>query len=330
MHELLRQRKYMMNQHATMECLLALHDQGILNALPTTGEGATVDDLAAAHGCVPRILGALLDYVALTTPLVMRRGDRYLAQPETRGRILGFVLDMAAAYAPVFRSLPALLSGDQEYGRDVRRDGEALGRASGFATRNTIPVITRRFDAYGVRHAIDLGCGGGEIVAALCADPARRATGVDIDAASAAAARARLDGLGLGDRTRVVVADLADPEALEAPTKGERTGICSVGVVHELLRGGDAALVEVLAAWRKRFPDAVFCIAEFDAATFDEMAEGDEETLLAASYYQLIHPLSGQGDPQPMARWLDLFAQAGFTVAHVDRVPVRFVVYTLV
>lgn len=319
----------MMNQHATLECLLALHARGVLEALPTHGDGADVETLARERGCDPRILTALLDYVALTTPLVTREGHRYKAQPETRGRIVGFVLDMATAYAPVFRSLPELLSGQKVYGRDVQREGDALGRASGFATRATIPIIARRFDERGVRQVVDFGCGGGEVLMSLCEKSGRHGVGVDIDAGAAALTRQRLQTRGLADRVTVVEADMADPQPLDAIAFESPLGVCSVGVVHEFLRDGDDALVAVLSGWRRRFAGAVFCIAEFDAASFDEMKAGDEETLLGASYYQLIHPLSGQGDPQPEARWRELFARAGFRVVHVDRVPIRFLVFTL-
>lgn len=330
MQDLLRQRKYLTHQHATMECLLALHGRGVLAALPASGEGAAPEMLAREHGCEPRILAALLDYVALTTPFVERVNDRYRARPESRGKLLSFMLDMAYAYDPVFRALPDLLCGAKAYGRDVQRNGEALGRASGFATRNTIPVIARRFAERGVRHVIDLGCGGGEVLAALCNDGQRRGTGVDIDAATAESARANLRAAGLSDRTEVVVADLADAPTLLTPDIEGPVGICSTGVVHELLRDGDDAFIDVMRRWRARFPDATFCIAEFDAVPFDALAATDsEETLMAASYYQLIHPLSAQGDPQPVERWRALFARAGFTVAHEDAVPIRFVVFTL-
>lgn len=86
----------------------------------------------------------------------------------------------------------------------------------------------------------------------------------------------------------------------------------------------------MLQGYRERFPDAVMAIVEYDAVPFDELAAtGDEETLLTASFYQLLHPLSGQGDPQPASRWREIFARSGHRVVAEDRVAPRLVVFTL-
>jgi release factor glutamine methyltransferase len=64
----------------------------------------------------------------------------------------------------------------------------------------------------GPRLAVDVGTGSGCIACAIAAErPAARVVAVDRSAAAAAVARANVQALGVGDRVRVVVADLLMP-----------------------------------------------------------------------------------------------------------------------
>jgi len=321
MNGLFQQRKYWLHYYCITECLMALDTHGVLQTL-VARQSATAADLARASGTDARMLAAVLDFLSVTTPLLVRVGDRYEARPEARARVLSFMLDIGGAYRPVFRDLPELLSGVRKYGVDTRRDGDRVQRASARATRGAIPFVARRFAEHGVRTVVDLGCGAGELLVSLCAAEGVDGYGIDADPASLAAASAK----GLEVRP----GNIEDPSALDHVPRDKPIGLCAMGVMHEFLRDGEEALVALLARYRQRFPGAVFAVVEFDAVSVDEMAAtDDEEMLLAASYYQLIHPLSGQGDPQPEVRWLTIFERAGWRAASVDRAPFRMVVYTL-
>lgn len=315
MREVARQRRYWLPYYAITEILLALDSLGVLEDLSARGS-ASAEELAGD----PRLVGACLDYLAVTTPLLSREGSVYHARPELRGRLLRMLLDTAAAYRPVFRDLRDLLTGEKVYGEDLCRDGARLATASAMLTRGAIPVIARRLAERSVTTVADLGCGKGELLATLCAGGPRQGFGLDVDPGAVATARAHLQGLA-----DVRLGDLRDPAALDhVPREG--LALVSVTVIHEFLREGEEAIVKIL----RGLPQVPLIVVEYDAVPFDELvATEDEETLLTASFYQLLHPLSGQGDPQPAQRWRDLFARAGYRVASEDRVAPRLCVFTL-
>lgn len=315
MREVARQRRYWLPYYAVTEILLALDSLGVLEDLSARGS-ASVEELAGD----PHLVGACLDYLAVTTPLLTREGSAYHARPELRGRLLRMLLDTAAAYRPVFRDLRELLTGEKVYGEDLCRDGARLAAASARLTRGAIPVIARRLAERSVTTVADLGCGKGELLATLCAGGPRRGFGLDVDPDAVATARAHLGGLA-----DVRLGDLRDPGALDhVPREG--LALVAVTVIHEFLREGDEALVSFL----RGLPRVPLIVVEYDAVPFEELATTeDEETLLTASFYQLLHPLSGQGDPQPAGRWREFFARAGYRVASEDRVPPRLCVFTL-
>lgn len=315
MREVVRQRKYWLPYYAITEILLALDSLGVLEDLAARGS-ASARELAGD----PRLVGACLDYLALTTPLVTREAGRYTARPELRARLLRMLLDTGAAYRPVFRDLRELLTGQKVYGEDLCRDGARLATASARLTRGAIPVIARRLAERGITTVADLGCGKGELLATLCAGGPRRGFGIDVDPGAVATARQHLGGLA-----DVRLGDLRDPRALDhVPREG--LALVSVTVIHEFLREGEEALVQLL----RGLPRVPLFVVEYDAVPFEELAATqDEETLLTASFYQLLHPLSDQGDPQPAARWREIFARSGYRVTSEDRVAPRLVVFGL-
>lgn len=100
------------------------------------------------------------------------------------------------------------------------------------------------------RLVADVGCGGAGMAAALAgvvaeAAPAADVVAVDGDETVLATARENLTGVGVGERVRLAVADLTDPQALADVFGGPADLIWAAAVVHHA--GDQQRTVDALA-----------------------------------------------------------------------------------
>ncbi|WP_018811703.1 SAM-dependent methyltransferase [Salinispora pacifica] len=234
--------------------------------------------------------------------------------------LLGFY---AEAYAPVLGRLDGLLTGQLDYGTDVTRDAEALGRRCEPMTVSFCAgLLSRLMAERGATSVLELGCGTGGLLLHMAArDASLRAVGLDIAPEAVELARRRVAERGLGDRLEFVVGDAFAPD-----TWPENAASCdfmlAVGALHEQFRDGEDAVVALLAryrGWLSAKLGRVFLLAEPELRIDAE--DGD---------YFLLHALTKQGFPQPREPWLDVLARAGLTCRRIytqPRVAFRFAFY---
>lgn len=248
------------------------------------------------------------------------RGAELLA--EVSEALLGFYVE---AYGPVLANIGGMLAGTVDYGTDVVRDGEALGRRCEPMSISFLANLLRDLmRARGARSVLDLGCGSGGLVMHMAAhDPEFRAVGVDISPDAIRFAEKRVAERGLGDQVSFVVGDAFAPEDWTRAA-ADCDFYLAVGALHEEFRHGRDAVVAHLARYRPLLaenPNRVFLLAEPDL----RINEGDAE-------YYLVHVLTKQGFPQDRDSWLGVISDAGLTCERVyyqPNVEFRFAFYEI-
>jgi SAM-dependent methyltransferase len=213
---------------------------------------------------------------------------------------LGFYLE---AYAPVTRRMTDLLTGEAVYGRDVVRAGGPLSRHSGaVATVSYIGLVAEALGDRKPRRVLDLGCGDGSLILRLCAlHPELSGAGIDISPDAIENARVNSKQEGFEDRTTFEVADAFDPGTWSESASAADV-IVGVGVMHELFRDGDDAVIAVL----DRLADALtggkaFLLGEPELR-YDHRANDSD--------FFLMHVLTNQGTPRDRTAWLDVFRES--------------------
>src|SRR5437764_5674338 len=139
-----------------------------------------------AEGLDEHLTRHTLRYLAIKR-VVDRDGDAYRLTEQGRKLLsevslaqIGFYVE---AYGPVMERIPERLTGEQRYGRDVVRDGAALGRHSAamFHTFHA-PTVQRMLEHVDATCVLDVGCGAGPLLVAACrSNPDLKGVGLDID-----------------------------------------------------------------------------------------------------------------------------------------------------
>ncbi|MFJ6666543.1 SAM-dependent methyltransferase [Streptomyces sp. NPDC091383] len=248
------------------------------------------------------------------------RGGALLDEVATS--LLGFYTE---AYGPVLANVGGLLSGKVDYGTDVERDGEALGRR---CERMTISFLAHLLGELmrerGGHSVLELGCGTGGLALHMAAgDPLFRAVGIDIAPEAIRLARERVVEQGVQDRLSFEVGDAFAPDSWPAGA-ADCDVYLAVGALHEEFRKGRQAVIDHLSRYRKPLaedPKRVLLLAEPDL----RVDAGDAE-------YYFMHVLTKQGFPQPRDSWLDVIEAAGLTcerVCYQPNVEFRFAFYMI-
>lgn len=312
--------------------LAALEKLGVVQFLRERQSGAEVGEISAERRIArPDLLEELLKYVALNMPSVFGKiGRKYtLRNYDPFANPTQFL----TAYEPVAARFAELIAGNFVYGREVARDASHLMISSELYNRAARASVVELFKRRGIRRLVDLGCGSGLLLIQACESfPKLLGIGVERDPAALAIAR---ESIGRSDplvakRIRVIAGDLAEPAEWKGVVGGggfSDTAFVGVTVWHELLVNNDERLRSAISSYKKLFPGAMMVIAEYNGCPHDSLAELAEPLREDASTYQLFHPFSAQGMPQPPEAWTRLLAVAGVSLEEVLRVPPNSSIY---
>ncbi|MFZ3561257.1 SAM-dependent methyltransferase [Streptomyces sp. BH055] len=295
------------------------------------------------QGAVPHLVRNTLRYLEIHE-VVESRGVRWQGteldprQPDAgewrltaRGGALldevatSFLAFYTEAYGTVLANVGGLLSGTVDYGTDVQRDGESLGRRCERMTISFLSHLLRDLmRERGAHSVLEMGCGTGGLVLHMAAsDPQFRAVGIDIAPEAIRLAHKRVVEQSLQDRLSFEVGDAFAPDSWPAGA-ADCDVYLAVGALHEEFRKGRQAVVDHLTRYRTLLaedPKRVLLLAEPDL----RVDSGDAE-------YYLMHVLTKQGFPQPRDSWLDVIAAAGLTcerVCYQPNVEFRFAFYVI-
>ena len=305
--------------HALLEC-------GALKALRDVGdEGLTCNELAEKCGLDAALLSGVLNYLVVADSVVVRDGEKF--RLGSRGTWafdehvisgLGVIID---AYGCVMQELLPALKKEKRYGVDFVRSGKHVAEVSIRTSRKNQQVVVRECNRLGITKLVDLGCGAaGVIIALLRSGPKMRCVGLEIDDDALNYARDNVVAAGLADRVAFVAGDMGKPEEFaNKPEMQDVQAFNCIMVLHELLRNGEEAVVDLLRRYKKLFPGRYFFLGEVCAWTDDDYRKTDPLDIGRLWYQHLMHPLSLQGLPVSHDTWMSIFSRASVEFIGVTR-----------
>ena len=223
---------------------------------------------------------------------------------DTRG-----LFELTYAYEPLFANLTDLLTDRKQFGTDVNRRIEYVGRGSGMLCRDLpYPVMADMLQRRNCRRVLDLGCGDLAFLFFLAERISDlRGFGIDIDANMIAYSRNVLAESSMGSRIEVAEADMRNLDDLVAAGRLDVDCVTAVDTFHEYLWHGEDQVRDILTRLRQQFPKALFVIGEF----CNQPQASLRKRPTAFLEHHLFHELSNQkiGDAD---QWRRLFREAGF------------------
>jgi SAM-dependent methyltransferase len=310
----------------TTRTMQALFNIGFFDEIQKNGS-VRLESFAAQRNLDVNILVSLCDSLYALRILGKTDGEYRL---DDKGEILVEVargwFNGTYGYEGVFHDLEALLKKEKEYGKDVTRRSEHVARGSG-EIENWLyfPLAMEIIRQKGYRKVLDLGCGDGTFLRALCSsNPEIVACGVDIAPEAIEAGQDWNKQAGLDDRIHLFVEDVTKLDRIPDALQGVDAAT-TIFVLHELLYDGADSAVQLLRSFREEFPGVPLIVFEVVRATPEAMRRRPG----MAIHYILQHDLTHQ-KPLNETEWRDLFKAAGY--ASVEERYLRFArsaIYTL-
>jgi len=306
--------------------LLALDETGMAAKLMAS-EWVPQNELVA--GLDEELAGHFLRYMEMRE--ILRGQDGKFQFTDTGRAMFANTAPMATlrfylrGYGDVVAATTDLLRGTKTYGKDVRREGVAVGGASAETSRHLANhLIYRRLESLGARCVMDIGCGGGAFLIDLCRhDPKIRGIGLDISESAIEAARREVEREGLASRIQFVVGDGFRPDSWPSLC-AEADVVVASQVLHEGTRQSWDPTVQTL----QRFAEQLRAGKIQALIIYENRFTGQWNTL--ESEFYLMHALSQQGFPLSPEQWTELFTKAGLKAREIlYEKNTRFVVYDL-
>jgi len=215
-------------------------------------------------------------------------------------------LEVCYGYDEVFHSLGPLLRQEKVYGRDLYRRSDFVARGSG-EMENLLffPMANDLIIANGYKRVLDLGCGDGTFLRALCAlNSEVECYGIDLAPAAIEEGDCVLRESGLENRVKLMALDISKIDQAGLPPIDAATVFF---VLHELLYFGEDVVVNFLKDFRRLFPGAPLLAFEALRPSTEELRRHPGISV----YYFLYHDLTQQ-KPVDADTWKRLFRRAGF------------------
>lgn len=286
-----------------------LQDNGIFELLE---QPVSAEKIAEVLRFDTDMLRGVLEYVAVRTTLIARKGKRFVATADY-GRQARYLLDLyGLAFGGNAAQLGAILKNPKVAPGAVDRLRHARAFTQAGSKFDPMPSIVRQLE---LGHVLDLGCGPANMLADLAQnDPAFIGWGMERNPILCGEARNRLRKLGVAKRVKILEGDavrIASSLPREV-AKGVRT-VTASQFVNELFGKGPGIAIRWLRALRRALPGRTLLIADY----YGRLGTHDDapRELLLHDYAQLI---SGQGVPPPdLDGWNVLYTEAGCRLAHV-------------
>jgi SAM-dependent methyltransferase len=314
--------------------VFALHETGVFDALKRRG-GWTAQDLATECQVDPQLLEGTLNFLAHADRVIEKTDGRFSMGEHGDWLFSDQVLTMSfgavGGYASLLFNLVDTLKGRKRYGRDFIRPGDLIAKGSYYTGKSNYPWVVSQLSQLGARVVADLGCGSGDVVIAFCKlDPSLRGVGIDIAPAALEEASRRAEDAGVAGRIRWLLGDVQRPETWSAKA-ADVQAFNAIMVIHEFLRDGEEAVVEMFRKMKEQFPGRHFLMGEFDRVSDEEYERMPYPDRIHPLFYQeIIHPHTWQGLPITKGAWLRIFERAGVQVVTIkEDFPFRLVEFVV-
>ena len=310
----------------TTRAMQALFNVGFFDEVRDRGR-VDPDAFAKEHNLDPDVLKPICDSLFSLRILTKEAGGYGL---DARGRTLvgvarGWFI-ATYGYEDVIHSLESLLRREKEYGRDVHRRIESV--TEGYAEMEQWVFFPWAFEIVsrnGFKRVLDLGCGDGTFLRALCErDGQVTGYGVDLSPPAIAEGKRKTEAAGLGGRIQLVVGDISKRDQLPDALKGIDVAT-TFFVLHELMFHGPDRVVELLRGFRAAFPGVPLVVFEVMRPTPEALRKRPGMGVV----YFLHHDLTHQ-KPVGREEWRAVFKEAGFSsIEEIDLWFARTVIFTV-
>ncbi|GAB4565990.1 MAG: hypothetical protein Tsb0020_17290 [Haliangiales bacterium] len=278
--------------------LFAFTESKLLDDIRSS-EDHTLDIAAAAerHGYSPQQASGLVRYLATQGMFREEREDLFRLTPMGESMLskvaVGWLRLVRGGYGHIMLEAGKLLDGSAVYGENITRDGFYVGSGSSqFTSEIRDEVGYNVINRVGGKTIADLGCGSATfLIKYLLAHPDRHGIAIDIDDGSISSARAAVAEAGLESRLKVVQCDAFDAAEL-AKHCGDADIFFSFAMEHEILRGGEQAVIDHMDSMSEHFPGKRFVVGE---------AVNPIDQRTGTLYW--FHIISAQGMPRDVDGW---------------------------
>ncbi|MDO8676413.1 MAG: hypothetical protein Q7K16_02050 [Candidatus Azambacteria bacterium] len=313
------------HQYFFTQVCLALEEIGFFNEC-FCRDSVSINEFAKTRDVSLLFLKTCVDFLWSTTDILESDGDIVRLKNKNFPKSLWGLL----AYKPVFDNLAEMLKKEKKYGRDVFRDGYYLQKASVLLSGDAVHLALAALKKEKSGQLVDFGCGAAHSLIDYCRhDSSRTSLGIDTNSDIARAARKNVEEAGLRDRVVIVESDALDFSKWQPFIREEQPQyFLASTMLHEFLRDGEEFVINFLAKIKSDFPDSQFFIIEFDALPFEKIkTEADMERKLFAAMYELWHPLTNQGMPQPREVWEKIIKKSGWKIKNISRANMNVLIY---
>ena len=112
--------------------------------------------------------------------------------------------------------------------------------------------------------------------------------------------------------------------------KGNKLAFNAIMALHEFLRDGQKAVIDILKKMKKQFPNSYFILGEFNKCNDEDFNKISlSERMHMLFYQEIIHGLTDQGLAN-MEEWKKMFEEADVKLVEVKKdFPFRLVEYVI-
>jgi len=311
---------------AALNILCTLERTDVFVELKKNTQGISATDIAEKLSLDETVLESLLDFLVINSKEILQKKDKmYLLGEAFDTSAMQNNLLFSLAYQPVFENLTGLLRKEVIYGKDVLRRGAYLRESSHIYNNKAWDFIIDYLRKEEVNTVVDLGCSAGDFLVQVHDNfPRMQGIGIEIDKEVVVLANDLLTEKGLNNNIFINEGDVMHPEEWQDSIKKyiepQHTVFTGITVWHEFLDKGEKNILDILSKYRLHFPGCTLIIVEYNGIPFEEFDSLPESFRESASVYQLVHPLTLQGLPQPPKVWQTILTESGIRIQETVQV----------
>lgn len=318
--------------------LYSFHDTGVFNYLKE-GKKKSAKEIAKKLKLDEKILsGGLNFFASADNSIIKDASGKFKLSKVGKKRIfanqtLAMSLGAVGAYNVILTQYAAAMQRKKFYGKDFVRDGRLVAKSSVLTGQANYPWVIDKLKKLKVKTVVDLGCGSGDIIIHFCKRHRDlRGVGLDISKGAILEAKKNVNKAKLDKRIDLIKGDMVNPKTYSRKLKhkGNQLAFNAIMALHEFLRDGENAVVNIFKKMKKEFPGSYFILGEFNKATDKEFAKIPLSKRMHMLFYQeIIHNLTNQALADKKT-WKRMFKKANVKLIEIkENFPFRLVEYVI-
>jgi SAM-dependent methyltransferase len=216
---------------------------------------------------------------------------------------------------PIFEALPLIIRKEKEYGKNIFRKGEFVGRGSAeLAELLPFPYAKDMLKRHHLFKIVDMGCGSGDFLINFCIENKEfSGVGIDISPEVISFAERLASSREINGRVSFQIGDIKAIEKFKELIE-EGDVLSFMFVLHEFLTREDNEVVRMLTHMKNVYPTKHILITEVYRRGVQELISRP----VTVAEHHLFHKLSKQG-LATLNEWKSIFNKAGLVIVEERR-----------